>query len=121
MLFFGASAILVGTLKAFGLGGPVWLEWVLFSVLSVVSLLTLRGPILRRMKVREEDRADDVDSLVGEWGVALGEMESGAEGQIELRGSNWSAVNAGESTLAPGQKCQVARVDGLRLSVRGKP
>ena len=42
MLFFGAAALIVGLLVALGLGGPIWLQWALFSVVSVVSLLALR-------------------------------------------------------------------------------
>ena len=49
MLFFGVSAMIVGVLVALGVGGPLWFQVLLFSVLSVVSLLTLRGTILRRM------------------------------------------------------------------------
>ena len=52
LLFFGVSAMIVGVLVALGLGGPPWFQVLLFSLLSVVSLLTLRGPILRRVKRR---------------------------------------------------------------------
>lgn len=119
MLFFGAAALVVGILLAFGLDGPVWLEWALFSVLSVVSLLTLRGPILRRMKAHD-GQPDDVDSLVGAWAVALGDLAPDAEGQAELRGSTWSAQNVGPEALVSGQKCRVTRVNGLKLYVRGE-
>ena len=53
LLFFGAAAVVVGALVGAGIGGPVWMQWAVFSVLSVVSLLTLRGPILRKLKARE--------------------------------------------------------------------
>jgi membrane protein implicated in regulation of membrane protease activity len=118
MLFFGAAALVVGTLKAVGLGGPVWLEWVLFSVLSVVSLLTLRGPILRRMK-SQDGQPDDVDSLIGTSAHAISELAPGADGQAELRGTTWSARNIGTESLASGQECEVERVEGLKLFVRG--
>ena len=120
MLFFGAAAVVVGILLALGLDGPVWLEWVLFSVLSVVSLLTLRGPILRRVKARE-GHPDDVDSLVGTWALALTDLPPGADGQAELRGTTWSARNVGTEALASGQKCEVTRVEGLKLFVQGTP
>ena len=53
LLFFGVAALIVGALAGGGLGGPAWLQWLLFSGISIVSLLTLRGPILRKMTARD--------------------------------------------------------------------
>jgi len=41
-LFFGASAMIVGALVALGLGGPLWMQALVFSALSVVSLLSIK-------------------------------------------------------------------------------
>jgi len=117
MLFFGVSAVIVGALVAFGLGGPLWFQVLLFSALSIVSLLTLRGPILRRM--RATDAASGlVDSFAGEQAVTLGPIAPGGEGKVELRGTSWTAENVGEAALDAGGKCVVERVDGLKLYVR---
>ncbi len=117
LLFFGISAMIVGALVALGVGGPLWFQVLLFSVLSVVSLLTLRESILRRMK-STDGSADQVDSIVGKQAVALGDIASMAEGKVELRGTPWIAHNVGDSPLIAGQKCIVDRVDGLKLYVR---
>ncbi|MFQ5876663.1 MAG: NfeD family protein [Acidobacteriota bacterium] len=117
MLFFGVSALVVGTLVAAGLGGPIWVQWLLFSVLSVVSLITLRGPILKRVRARTGG-VDAVDSLVGQTVVLLDELAPGAEGKVELRGTAWIATNVGVQTAAKGQRCIVDRVEGLKLFVR---
>ena len=120
MLFFGAAAILVGSLVALGLGGPEWLQFVLFSVLSVVSLLVLREPILRRIQLRSAD-ADQIDSLVGASAIVGQDLAPGADGKAELRGTSWSAHNVGNEPLTAGQACIVERVEGLTLFLRGKP
>ncbi len=117
MLFFGVSAMIVGVLVALGLGGPLWFQAVLFSLLSVVSLLTLRGPILRRMNSTHSSDTD-VDSFAGEQAVSLSDIAPGAEGRAELRGTTWSAQNIGDASLTKGQKCTVDRIDGLKLYVR---
>jgi len=117
MLFFGLSAMIVGVLVALGVGGPLWLQAVLFSLLSVVSLLALRGPILRRM-TSTDSAADKVDSFAGKQAVILSDIAPGAEGRAELRGTSWTAQNVGDSPLSAGQKCTVDRVDGLKLYVR---
>ncbi len=117
LLFFGAAAVVVGILMAVNLIEAVWLQWFLFSILSVVSLVTLRGPILRRVRT-EGERGEAIDSLVGQEIVALGDLSPGAEGKVELRGTSWSAKNVGEGAIARGNKCRVERVKGLKLFVR---
>lgn len=118
LLFFGAAAMVVGVLTWLGIGGPQWMQWALFSVLSVVSLFTLRGPILRRMKGSTAD-AEFVDSLVGLAVVVNEPLAPGAEGKVELRGTSWGAHNVGAESLAVGEKALVERVDGLSLFIRG--
>ena len=117
LLFFGAAAVVVGALMAAGLIEDVWLQWLLFSILSIVSLVTLRGPILRRIHAGGK-RGEVVDSLVGQEIVALDDLSPGAEGKVELRGTSWSAENVGEEAIARGKKCRVERVKGLKLFVR---
>jgi membrane protein implicated in regulation of membrane protease activity len=116
-LFFGVSAIVVGGLVALGVGGPLWVQVLLFSAMSVVSLLTLRGPILRRMNLRG-DGDDPVDSLAGKEAIVLEDIAPMAEGKVELRGTPWTAHNVGENPLIAGHKCIVDRNDGLKLYVR---
>lgn len=117
MLFFGVSAMIVGVLVALGVGGPVWFQALLFSVMSVVSLLTLRGPVLRRMN-SHGGSAEQVDSIAGAHAVVVEDIAPKGEGKVELRGTSWMAHNVGDSALVAGQTCIVDRVDGLKLYVR---
>src|SRR5262245_23925377 len=59
IVFFGVSAIAIALLDLVGLGGPVWLQLVLFAVLAVGSLLFFRNPLLRWLKLDRPSR--DVD------------------------------------------------------------
>src|SRR5437870_8216148 len=47
-LFFGLGAVAVGALVWLGAGGPAWLQWFLFSLISIGFLIPLRGRLLRR-------------------------------------------------------------------------
>ena len=116
MLFFGVAAILVGVLVALGVGGPLWLQWLLFSVISIVSLLVLRSPILKMLGKNVD--SEPIDSLVGKQVEVLTDIAPGSEGKVELRGAPWIAQNVGDRSLAIGQKCVVERVDGIKLSVK---
>ncbi len=115
-LFFGIGAIVVGLLVAAGLADAAWLQWLLFSGLSVVSLALLRRPLKARLQL--EGSAADVDSLVGEEAVLLEDLAVGSVGKVELRGSSWSARAAGAGPLPRGYRGRVERVEGLTLWVR---
>ena len=118
MLFFGAAAIVVGGLVGLGMLGPLWVELAVFSFLSVVSLLTLRGAILRRFEDGGDDH-EEIDSLVGKTVIVAEEILTGAVGKAEIHGSPWSAQNAGQEPIAKGQSATIERVEGLRLHIRG--
>ncbi|MCI0419106.1 MAG: NfeD family protein [Acidobacteria bacterium] len=115
-LFFGAAAIIVGMLGGLSLIGPPWMQWLMFSVLSIVALSLFRRPLMKRL--RPATQGKEVDSLVGETALVLEDMAIDAIGKAELRGSAWSARNVGGNPLARGQRCTVERVDGLMLYVR---
>src|SRR5207247_9608637 len=113
------SAIAGGRALRPGPPPPGWFSWLLFSLLSVLSVVFLRGPLLRRiMPVRREGLA--VDALVGEVAVPLQDLAPGAVGKAELRGSAWTAKNVDARPLARGERSVVAQVDGLVLSLRAQ-
>jgi len=114
ILFFGLAALMIGTLGGLGIVTTDWLQWLLFSLLSVVSLLFFRGRVLEWAK-RGEPAVEEVDSLVGEVAVLLEDIAPHALGKAELRGSTWSARNSGAAALAKGQRARVDRVQGLTL------
>ena len=114
ILFFGLSALLVGTLAGLEVVSVDWLQWLLFSVIAVGSLLVFRGPLLARMNDGRDAHAP-VDSMVGEVVIPLEALPAGATGRAELRGSTWTAKNVGPTDFRKGQRGKVTKVDGLTL------
>lgn len=114
ILFFGLAALIVGSLAGLGFAQAEWLQWLLFSGLAILSLLVFRGPLLAWMKKQEKD-LPAVDSLAGESATPLEDLVPGATGKAELRGTTWTAHNAGPAPLTKGQRCKVERVEGLTI------
>ena len=115
LVFFGAGAIVVGLLAAIGLGGPLWMQMLIFTLVSLVSLFTLRRLLLARLHFGRSDRV--IDRLVGETGLALEDIAVDGVGKAELRGAPWSARNVGGSPISRGERFTVVRVEGLTLWV----
>src|SRR5689334_10769222 len=72
--FFGVGALATAAIAWAGVGGPPWLEWLLFTVISLACLVPLRGRLVR-WALPEAPRV--VDSLVGEEAVVLDDLEPG--------------------------------------------
>jgi membrane protein implicated in regulation of membrane protease activity len=115
VLFFGVGAILVGLLAAAGLAGSIWMQFFLFTLLSILSLVVFRGRLLKT--VQREPQSPGVDTLIGEVGAAISTIVPGEVGQVELRGSLWSAKNDALMPLPTGARCRVVSVEGLLLHV----
>lgn len=114
ILFFGLSALLVGTLAGLEIVNMAWLQWLLFSVIAIGSLLLFRGPLLARMSAGPTAHGE-IDSLVGEVVIPLEALPAGAIGKAELRGTTWTAKNVGPTAFHKGQRGKVTNVDGLTL------
>jgi inner membrane protein len=118
VIFFGIAALAIGSLHALDLAGPVWLQLLLFSTISVVSLLLFRNPMIRWLKL--DAGSADVDTLVGEPATPLEDIAAGAVGRAELRGTVWTARNAGSRPLVRGARCTVVGVDRLIILIKAE-
>ncbi len=115
VIFFGIAAIAIGLLHALDLAGPLWFQVLLFSAISIGSLLLFRRPFMRWMKL--DMPGSDVDSMIGETAVPLEDIDAGAVGRAELRGTVWSARNRANAAVRKGQRCTVVAVDRLMIFV----
>ena len=117
LLFFGLSALVVGTIVGLEIVQVQWAAWILFSILSVASLLLFRGRLLTRIK-SSQDADLIVDSLVGEVALLLEDIAPGETGKAELRGTTWTVCNVDQIKLVKGQRSYVDHVEGLTLWVK---
>jgi membrane protein implicated in regulation of membrane protease activity len=114
VMFFGLGALTVGALARFGFSGAPWVQWLIFTVSSVVYLLLFRG----RLRDRVDQPARSVDTLVGELVVPRERIQPGVVGRVDLRGTLWNGRNDSPLPLEPGQRCRVTGVDNLVVFVQ---
>lgn len=118
VIFFALGALLVGFLQAVGLAGPLWLQTILFAVLSAASLAVFRRPLFDRIRGGTARRS--VDDVTRETAVAVEAIEPAASGKVELRGVPWNVRNVGDRAIPAGGKCAIEKIDGLTLWVRAE-
>ena len=117
LVFVGASALVVGLLDLSGLLSAVWMQWLLFAVLAVFSMVTFRRRIYERMRRKLPAMKQ---GPAGETVVLPAALQPGETCRLEYCGSSWNAVNGGESLIAAGQRARIDRVNGLTLVVHGE-
>ncbi len=116
VLFFGLAALVVGALAGIGVTGPAWLQWLLFSLLAVGSLVLFRRRLVERLRASGDAMMSG--GLVGDVAILVDDLPPGAVGKAELRGTTWSVRHGGPAALPRGCRCRVERVEGLLLHVR---
>jgi membrane protein implicated in regulation of membrane protease activity len=117
LVFFGMAAAIVSALTRFALAGPDWMQWLLFSVISIVSVALFRKPLLKYLRINVRK---DVDTMIGDTAKTMEAIEINGHGKAELRGSPWNAVNVGDKPLDKNELCRVERVDGITIKVRAE-
>jgi len=117
LVLVGLAALAVGLVTLLAPDLPTAAQWALFAAFALATTWLFRGAVRRRFPSRGSGTRVD-DTLVGDAGHALEPLAPGASGRVELRGSPWSARNAGAEPIAAGERVRVERVEGLTLVVR---
>jgi membrane protein implicated in regulation of membrane protease activity len=114
LVFIGAAALVVGFLDLAGTLPAVWIQWSLFALLAIVSLIAFR----RRVYERIRGNLPDIKlGPKGETVILPAELPPGESCRLEFRGCSWSAVNGGRAVIAAGARARIDRVEGLTLVV----
>ena len=118
MVLLGASALVVGLASLLDADLPVWLQWLIFSVLAVTSMVTFRRRVYERIRPKLPLMQT---GPAGEMLLVPQDLPPGGRCRIEYRGSTWDAVNHGDAPIAAGSRAHIVRVDGLTLVLQGTP
>lgn len=114
-----AGGALVACIAAL-LHANIWVQIVLFLVISVLLLFFTRPLAIRYMN---KDRTKtNVDSMVGKEAVVTEAIDNlKAQGVVQVNGLEWTARSEESQEVIPkGAIVEVGRVDGVKLIVRKK-
>jgi membrane protein implicated in regulation of membrane protease activity len=114
LVFVGSAALLVGLVTAATPLAP-WLQWALFAVLALGSMVSFRSRIYRRFRTS----LPRVDTGPAGGLITLQvHLGAGESCQAEYGGSFWTVRNDSDTAIAPGGRARIARVQDLTLLVK---
>lgn len=108
----GALAAMVGAL----LGLPFWGQVFLWVAASLVCILFLRPPLLKRMHGKAE-RKSNADALIGRRGTVIETIPTGGHGYVKIDGDEWRSVSADGAEIACGTTVTVVSRESIVLTV----
>lgn len=114
LVFLGLSALLVGLLMLFGIDMEMWLQWLVFSGLSLSSMIFFRTRVYRWV---HPPGGGYEASHVGEELQITARLAPGESARMAHKGSSWTVRNNGQETLEAGERASIEKVDGLTIQV----
>jgi membrane protein implicated in regulation of membrane protease activity len=116
-LYFAVGA--VGAAIAGGLGASIGIQFAVFGVVALASLVLTRRP-LRRALGRTPTVITNAPTVVGKRAVVTRPILEGPgqRGQVRVGTEEWSARGESENAIVEGTTVEVIAIDGVSLVVR---
>ena len=111
-LWFGAGAL--AALITALCGGEFWLQAVIFFVVSIALLASLR-PLARKYFTPKITKTN-VDSVIGSQGLVTADIDNlNAQGQVKLGAMEWTARSADGQPIPAGTMVKVEKIEGVTV------
>lgn len=114
-IWFAVGAL--GGLTVAVLGGPIWLQVVVFLILSAVTLVLVR-PIAARL-LTPGVSPTNADRVLSQIALVTEEIDNIAEtGQVKLFGQVWTARSESGENIPAQSRVRILRIEGVKVFVR---
>lgn len=116
-IWFAAGAI-VGAIAS-ALGAIPIVQFILFTIVSVLLLLTIRPSAVRKFnKNRSKTNIDALKEQTGKVTETIDNFNS--TGEVQLDGKIWMARSSEDKIIEAGKKVSVVEITGVKLIVKEK-
>ena len=113
-IWFAAGSL--AALIASFFGGSVWLQVVLFLVVSC-TLLALLWPFIKKF-LRTKLEKTNIDAIVDQEGLVTVAIDNiNAAGQVKLGAMEWTARSTSGKVIPAGTLVKVDRIEGVKVYV----
>ena len=109
---FGALAAMVASI----LGAAVWLQIVVFFIVSAALLACLRPMVKKHFTPKLS--ATNVDAVIGARGYVTSDIDNvSATGSVKLGAMEWTARSATGESIPAGTMVHVEHIEGVKVFV----
>ncbi len=113
-IWFAAGAI-VSLLSTF-CGAPIWLQILLFIIVSIVTLILTRPLALKY--VNNKTKATNADRTLGQTATVTQRIDNVAgTGMVSVGGRVWTARSADGTVIEEGSRTVVRSIEGVKAIV----
>lgn len=98
----------------FALLGFSWvIQFISFTIVSIVLLLFTRPVIMKYLKTNEIKT--NVDAVIGSTGIVISEIQTNSIGRVKVKNLEWSAIS--KESIKVGETVRVLDIEGVKLIV----
>ena len=106
----------LAALVVYWLHGPLWLQILLFFIVSG-GLLAALWPFTKKI-LNPHVTATNIDSVIGSIGIVTTPIDNiEAHGQVKLNGMEWTARSTNGQPIAEHTRVQVDKIEGVKVFV----
>ena len=113
-IWFAAGTL--AALAVYALHGPIWLQVLVFAVVSG-GLLAALWPLTKKF-INPKVTATNIDSVIGSTGLVTAPIDNvSASGQVKLGTMEWTARSTTGAPIPQGTMVKVDRIEGVKVFV----
>lgn len=97
-------------------GGELWVQIVVFTVVSAIALIITR-PLVKKL-TKNKTVPTNADMVIGKTGIVTEKIDNIAEtGLVKAGGSVWTARSGDNTVIETGERVTVLEIKGVKLIV----
>ncbi len=107
----------VGAVVVSLMGTPLWLQVLVFSVISAVSVFCVRPLLVKCLHPVQKERLSNASALVGRQGVVIEPISAERPGYVRVDGDEWRAVTADGTMIERGVNVRIIAMNSIVVTV----
>jgi len=107
----------VGAVMVSLMGTPLWLQVLVFSAISAVSVFCVRPLLVKCLHPVQKERLSNASALVGRQGVVIEPISAERPGYVRVDGDEWRAVTADGTMIERGVNVRIIAMNSIVVTV----
>ena len=100
------------------IGGPLWLQVLVFFTVSILLLILLMPVVKKHLKPKLV--ATNTDALVGRTCTVTEDIDPVEGGRVKVGDVTWSACSEGSERIAAGTQVKILKIQGAKVFVEAQ-